>query len=178
MKSDFGIKGIISSYSFTDFIKDAIFPIIVSVGLLILFMNSSIGSYSLVCTVTQVALTIIPAMIALMLTAYVFVMTFLFSKDALSTMTNPEEGEKLLYNINSGFGASLLINISSVVLFFIVYCVAQGNIKIVQADMVNYIVLFLLVFFVMLSIVLQINVIIDLFSCGQVMIGQNFSQKD
>ena len=173
----FGIKSMISSYSVEDLVKDAFFPLIVSLILLKLFYDSTEDTYSLVCKVVGISLTVIPAMIALMLTAYVFVMSFLFGKDIVSTMKNPEEGNKLLYTINASFGISLLVNVSAVIIFFVVYCVSQIKISVEYADIINYIVLFGVSFLVLLSIVMQIGIVIDLFNCGQVLVRNSCEEK-
>lgn len=167
----------IVSYSIADLVKDAFFPLIVSLILLKLFYDSTEDTYTLVCKVVEISLTIIPAMIALMLTAYVFVMSFLFGKDIVSTMKNPEEGNKLLYTINASFGVSLLVNVSAIIIFFVVYCVSQIKISVEYADIINYIVLFGVSFLVLLSIVMQIGIVIDLFNCGQVLVRNSCEEK-
>lgn len=167
----------ISSYSIEDFVKDAFFPLIVSLILLKIFYDSTEDTYSLVCKVVGISLTIIPAMIALMLTAYVFVMSFLFGKEAVASMKNPQKGENLFYSINASFGISLLVNVSSIIVFYIIYCVAQVNIQVENPDVVNYIVLFSISFLVLLSIMMQIGIVIDLFNCGQVLVRNSCEEK-
>lgn len=166
----FGIGSMLSSYTIKDFTTDAFFPLVTSLVLFGLCRHNVEDTYALVCKVVEISLTIIPAMIALMLTAYVFVMSFLFGKDIVSTMKNPKEGEKLLYTLNSSFGISLLVNVSAIIIFFIIYCISQIKISVEYADIVNYIVLFCVSFLVLWSIVMQIGIVVDLFNCGQVLV--------
>jgi len=173
----FGVKSMISSYSIKDLVKDAFFPVIVSLILLKLFYDSAEDTYSLVCKVVEISLTIIPAMIALMLTAYVFVMSFLFGKNIVSFMKNPQAGEDMFHKINASFGISILLNVTSIIIFYIIYSVAQVNIQVEYADMVNYFVLFVVTFLVLLSIVMQIGIVIDLFNCGQVLVRNSYDTK-
>lgn len=166
-----------ASYSVMDFAKDAIFPLVTSLVLLGLCCYYVEDTYALVCKVVEISLTIIPAMIALMLTAYVFVMSFLFGKDTVSSIKNPQKGEELLYSINASFGISLLVNVSAVIIFFVIFIVAQIKITVEYADTINYIVLFVVSFLVLLSIVMQIGIVIDLFSCGQVLVRNSYDTK-
>lgn len=166
----FGIGSMFSSYTVKDFAMDAFFPLVTSFVLLGLSYHYIEDTYTLVCKVVEVSLAIIPAMIALMLTAYVFVMSFLFGKDIVSTMKNQKEGEKLLYTLNASFGISLLVNVSAIVIFFVVYCISQIKISFEYADIINYSALFCVSFLVLLSIAMQIGIVIDLFNCGQVLV--------
>lgn len=166
----FGIGSMFSSYTVKDFAKDAFFPLVTSFMLLGLSHHYIEDTYILFCKIVEVSLAIIPAMIALMLTAYVFVMSFLFGKNVVSTMKNQKEGEKLLYTLNASFGISLLVNVSAIIIFFVVYCISQIKISFEYADIINYIALFGVSFLVLLSIAMQIGIVIDLFNCGQVLV--------
>lgn len=166
----FGSGSMISSYSIREFIKDALFPLIVSFvfwGLSIYYVDDT---YALVCKVLEISLSIIPAMIALMLTAYVFVMSFLFGKNIVSTMKNLQKGQELFHSINASFGISLLVNVSTIIIFYIMYIVSQIKITVEYADTINSVVVFFVSFLVLLSVSMQIGIVIDLYNCGQVLV--------
>lgn len=173
----FGIKSMIASCSIKNLIEEVVFSGIVSWIMLKLVYAKTEDTYALVCKVVDVSLTIIPAMIALMLTAYVFVMSFLYGKSIVDAMKNPQRGESLLYKLNASFGISLLLNVSAVIVFFIIYCIAQVNISVEYADIINNIVLCGVTFVVVLSIIMQIGIIIDLFNCGQVLVRNSYEEK-
>ncbi len=166
----FGSRSMILSYSIKDLAKDAFFPLIVSLVLWRLSIYYVKDTYALVCKVVEISLSIIPAMIALMLTAYVFVMSFLFGKNIVSTMKDPQKGKELFRSINASFGISLLVNVSAIIIFYIIYVVSQINISAEYADTINNLVILFVSFLVLLSITMQIGIVIDLFNCGQVIV--------
>ena len=64
-KNNFGIKSLLNNYSFKDFIKDIIIPLIISVLLTMVSMCVVKDSFGLLSDVVDLALEIFPALFAL-----------------------------------------------------------------------------------------------------------------
>ena len=75
-KTDFGIRSLLNNYSFNDFIKDISIPLLVSTTLVIMSICKSNDSLELLSDIVNLALEIVPALFALLLTAYLFLLTF------------------------------------------------------------------------------------------------------
>lgn len=75
--SIFGWKAILRNYGWTSFWLDSILPLIVSLGLCILMYVKDADILLQLKHLVEVGISIVPAMVALILTAYTIMLTFI-----------------------------------------------------------------------------------------------------
>lgn len=166
-KNNFGIKSLLNNYSFKDFIKDIIIPLIISVLLTMVSMCVVKDSFGLLSDVVDLALEIIPALFALLLTAYLFLLTF-FQADKLHNLLSSQEGKELYLQLNSSFALCILVSVIALALSLVVYFVLKLDCFCIYADIINYGTIFILSLFLGFLVKIQFDIVIDLYNCGQV----------
>lgn len=85
--SIFGWKAILRNYGWTSFWLDSILPLIVSLGLCILMYVKDADILLQLKHLVEVGISIVPAMVALILTAYTIMLTFIIG-DILNSFKN------------------------------------------------------------------------------------------
>lgn len=104
--SIFGWKAILRNYGWTNLWLDSILPLIVSLGLCTLMHVKDADILLQLKHLVGVGISIVPAMVALILTAYTIMLTFIIG-DKFASIKKTEEGRQLIqdltYIIHSGF---------------------------------------------------------------------------
>lgn len=166
-KNNFGLKGILCHYSFIDCLKDIAIPCLFSIVILFCAIYKQCNSLSLLISIIDIALIIIPALFSLLLTAYLFLLTFM-QTDKLRVLFNSDDGKKLLLQLNSSFALCVLTSAISLALSLIIYIIIKLNFSCSLADIINYVVIFLVLLLLGFLIKIQFSIVIDLYNCGQV----------
>ena len=148
--SIFGWKAILRNYGWTSFWLDSILPLIVSLGLCILMYVKDADILLQLKHLVEVGISIVPAMVALILTAYTIMLTFII-------------GDKFA----SISAACLFVSTISIIAMIIISSIANMGIAIEEPNTVNYPVYFLVCYLLVYSVSILIGIVIDIFNSGQ-----------
>lgn len=140
--SIFGWKTILRNYGWTSFGLDSILPLIVSLGLCTLMYVKDADILLQLQHLVGVGISIVPAMVALILTAYTIMLTFVIG-DKFDSIKKTEEGRQLIQELNSSFAACLFVSTISIIAMIIISSIANIEIAIEKPNTVNYPVYFL-----------------------------------
>ena len=120
----------------------------------------------------EIGLEIVPTMVALILTAYTLILTFVMS-GGFSLVKNTSEGKELIKNLNSSFAICLIISTVSIIVMIVVSCVVSMDIKVQNPDVINYPVFFIICYLLVFSVSILIGIVIDVFNSGQTTLLEN-----
>ena len=143
------------NYGWTSFWLDSILPLIVSLGLCTLMYVKDADILLQLRHLVGVGISIVPAMVALILTAYTIMLTFIIG-DKFASIKKTEEGRQLIQDLNSSFAACLFVSTISIM-----------GIVIEKPNTVNYPVYFLVCYLLVYSVSILIGIVIDIFNSGQ-----------
>ena len=175
--SIFGWKAILRNYGWTSFWLDSILPLIVSLGLCILMYVKDADILLQLKHLVEVGISIVPAMVALILTAYTIMLTFIIG-DKFASIKKTKEGRQLItsgglgtmgygQDLNSSFAACLFVSTISIIAMIIISSIANMGIAIEEPNTVNYPVYFLVCYLLVYSVSILIGIVIDIFNSGQ-----------
>lgn len=137
----FGWKAILKNYGWTNFWLDSILPLIVSLSLCTLMYVKDADILLQLKHLVEVGISIVPAMVALILTAYTIMLTFIIG-DKFASVKKTEEGRQLIQDLNSSFAACLFVSIISIMAMLIISSIANMGLAIEEPNTVNYPVYF------------------------------------
>ena len=120
----------------------------------------------------SVGISIVPAMVALILTAYTIMQTFIIG-DKFVSIKKTKKGRQLIQDINSSFAACLFVSTFSIITMIIISSVANMEIAIKGPNAVNYPVYFLVCYLLVYSVSILIGIVIDIFNSGQTTLLDN-----
>lgn len=162
----FGWKAIMKNYSWASFWQDSILPLIVSFVLCTLMYIRDANILVQLRHLVDVGISIVPAMVALILTAYTIMLTFIIG-DKFTSIKKTEEGKQLILDLNSSFAACLLVSTISIIVMIIVSCIANMGIEIEEPNAMNYSVYFFVCYLLVYSVSILLGIVIDIFNSGQ-----------
>ena len=154
--SIFGWKTILRNYGWTSFGLDSILPLIVSLGLCTLMYVKDADILLQLQHLVGVGISIVPAMVALILTAYTIMLTFVIG-DKFDSIKKTEEGRQLIQELNSSFAACLFVSTISIIAMIIISSIANIEIAIEKPNTVNYPVYFLVCYLLVYSVSILIT---------------------
>lgn len=125
----FGWKAILKNYGWTNFWLDSILPLIVSLSLCTLMYVKDADILLQLKHLVEVGISIVPAMVALILTAYTIMLTFIIG-DKFASVKKTEEGRQLIQDLNSSFAACLFVSIISIMAMLIISSIANMGLAI------------------------------------------------
>lgn len=166
VKNNFGLRGILHHYSLLDYLKDIILPFLFSFIVMIFAIYKKCNSYGLLVNIIEMALNIIPALFSLLLTAYLFLLTFL-QTDKLKVLFDSNDGKKLLLQLNSSFALCVLVAAISLAVSLVIYVVIKLGFSSSIADYINYCAVFFILLQLSFLVKIQLGIVIDLYNCGQ-----------
>lgn len=114
----------------------------------------------------EVGISIVPAMVALILTAYTIMLTFI-TGDKFASIKKTENGKKLIQDLNSSFAACLFVSTLSIITMIIISNIANMDIEIKNPNTINYPVYFFVCYLLVYSVSILIGIVIDIFNSGQ-----------
>lgn len=162
----FGWKAILKNYGWTNFWLDSILPLIVSLSLCTLMYVKDADILLQLKHLVEVGISIVPAMVALILTAYTIMLTFIIG-DKFASVKKTEEGRQLIQDLNSSFAACLFVSIISIMAMLIISSIANMGLAIEDPNTVNYPVYFFVCYLLVYSVFILIGIVIDIFNSGQ-----------
>lgn len=165
-KTIFGWKSVLCNYGLKGILLDSIFPVIISTLLCLITYFSEKDIYEQLKHLLDIGISVVPAMVALILTAYTIMLSFIIG-DKFISVKRTRAGKELIEGLNSGFAACLFVSIIAIVTMIIVSCVANMKIAVSHSNVVNYITYFLTSYLIIFSICILIGIVIDIFNCGQ-----------
>lgn len=164
--SIFGWKAILRNYGWISFWIDSILPLTISLGLCILMYVKNADILLQLKHLIGIGISIVPAMVALILTAYTIMLTFIVG-DKFTSIKKTKEGKKLIQDLNSSFAACLFVSTISIIAMIIVSCIANLGITTRYSNIINYPVYFGVCYLLVYSVSILIGIVIDIFNSGQ-----------
>lgn len=164
--SIFGWKTILRNYGWKNFGRDSILPLFVSLGLCTMMYIKDADILSQLNHLVGVGISIVPAMVALILTAYTIMLTFIIG-DKFASIKKTEDGRQLIQELNSSFAACLFVSTFSIIAMIIISSIANMGIAMEIPNTVNYFVYFLVCYLLVYSVYILIGIVVDIFNSGQ-----------
>lgn len=164
--SIFGWKSVLHNYGWKGILSDSLLPIIISIILCVLMYWENVDIFMQLKHLVGVGISIVPAMVALILTAYTILLSFIVG-DKFSSIKKTREGNKLIQDLNSSFAACLFISTISIIVMIIVSSIANMGISIEHSNRVNYFTYFSVCYLLVYSVSILIGIVIDIFNSGQ-----------
>lgn len=164
--SMFGWRMIFKNYGWKSFCKDCRLPLIISLFLSVIVYVRDADIIIQLKNIINIGISIIPAMVALILTAYTILLTFI-TGDKFSSIKNTTNGKELIKDLNSSFAACLMVSTISLIVMIVVSSIISLEIEISVPEVVNYPTYFLLLNLLLYSVSIIFGIVIDIFNCGQ-----------
>lgn len=174
--SSFGWKNVFKNYGWKGILEDSLLPLIISSILCIIMYFNDADVYAQLKHITEVGISVVPTMVALILTAYTIMLTFIIG-DKFSSIKETDEGKELIQGLNSSFAACLFVSIISITTMIIVSCVVNMNISVENSNSINYPVFILICFLLLYSVSILIGIVIDIFNSGQTILLDNSKEN-
>lgn len=175
-KSIFGWKSVLYNYGWKGILLDSILPLIISATLCFMIYLNGANVYDQLKHLLSLGISIVPAMIALILTAYTIMLSFIIG-DKFISIRKMDKGKELIEGLNSTYAACLLVSTISIITMIIVSSVANMKIKSINSDLINYRVFFFISYLLLYSITILIGIVIDIFNSGQSTLLDEDSEK-
>lgn len=164
--SMFGWKIILKNYGWKNFWKDSRLPLILSLFISVTTYVHDADILIQLKNIINIGISIIPAMVALILTAYTILLTFI-TGDKFYSIKNTNNGRELIKDLNSSFAACLIVSTISVIMMIVVSSIVSLEIEISVPEIVNYPTYFLVLNLLLFSVSILFGIVIDIFNCGQ-----------
>ena len=164
--SIFGWKNVLHNYGWKGILLDSILPVVVSFLLCTIMYLKDADIFLQLKHLVGVGISIIPAMVALILTAYTIMLTFIIG-DKFASIKKTDAGKKLIQDLNSSFAACLFVSTISIIAMIIISSIANMDIEIEKPNAVNYPVYFFVCYLLVYSVSILIGIVIDVFNSGQ-----------
>lgn len=164
--SIFGWKNVLYNYGWKGILWDSILPIAISSLLCTIMHWKDANIFLQLKHLVEVGISIVPAMVALILTAYTIMLTFIIG-DKFTSIKKTGAGKKLFQDLNSSFAACLFVSTISIIAMIIISNIANMDIEIKEPNSVNYPVYFFVCYLLVYSVSILIGIVIDIFNSGQ-----------
>ena len=170
--SIFGWKVVRKNYGWKNFFIDSTLPLLISSILSLIMYIVDANVFLQLKHLISIGISIIPAMVALILTAYTIMLTFI-TGDKFSSIKKTIKGKKLILDLNSSFAACLFVSTISIIIMIFVSSIANLEIKINRPEIINYPIYFIICYFLVYSVSILIGIVIDIFNSGQTVLINN-----
>jgi hypothetical protein len=170
--SIFGWKSVLRNYGWKGILLDSILPVVISFLLCIIMYLKDVDIFLQLKHLVGVGISIIPAMVALILTAYTIMLTFIIG-DKFASIKKTEEGKQLIQDLNSSFAACLFVSTIAIIAMIVISSIANMDIEIKESNVVNYPVYFFVCYLLVYSVAILIGIVIDIFNSGQTTLSEN-----
>lgn len=167
--SVFGWKNVLYNYGWKGILLDSILPVIISSILCSVMYWKDTNIFLQLKHLVNVGISIVPAMVALILTAYTIILTFIIG-DKFTSIKKTKAGKKLIQDLNSSFAACLFVSTISIIAMIIISSIANMDIETNEPNAVNYSVYFFVCYLLVYSVSILIGIVIDIFNSGQISI--------
>jgi len=170
--SIFGWKSVLSNYGWKGILFDSIFPVIISILLSFITLLTDNDIFVQLKYLLTIGIAIVPSMVALILTAYTIMLSFIIG-DKFISIKNTEDGKKLIKSLNSSFAACLLVSTIAIITLIIVSTISNMDIAIENSNHINYPIYLFINYLILYSIFILIGIVIDIFNSGQTVLLGN-----
>lgn len=162
----FSFLGIFHYYKGTDLIEDTIIPIIAASSLCILIYVTDNDISKQLDNLVSLGLDILPAMVALLFSAYAIVITF-FADKVFQAIKDKENGKVLINSLNASFCLYLLVSVVGLFVMLATSIISGMKIEFTYAVGMNYFVYWILSFMLIYSVTSLFGIIMDIYYCGK-----------
>lgn len=170
--SIFGWKSVLNNYGWKGILLDSILPVVISFLLCTIMYLKDVDIFLQLKHLVGVGISIVPAMVALILTAYTIMLTFIIG-DKFASIKKTEEGKQLIQDLNSSFATCLFVSTISIIAMIIISSIANMDIEINESNVVNYPVYFFVCYLLVYSVSILIGIVIDIFNSGQTTLSED-----
>ncbi|WP_165045706.1 hypothetical protein [Dysgonomonas sp. ZJ709] len=122
--------------------------------------------YIILKEILSTCFTLIPSILAFLVASYAIITSF-FSSNKADQLSETDEGNTLLHDLNSSFSAAIYFLIITLLLIIIIKFVAILEIPSMYEVEVNSICAFLIIFFLLFSIFRIKDAVSDIYSIGK-----------
>lgn len=164
--SIFGWKKVLYNYGCKGIFLDSILPVVISSLLCAIMYWKDVDVFLQLKHLLGAGISIVPAMVALILTAYTIMLAFIIG-DKFTSIKKTDAGKRLIQDLNSSFAACLFVSTISIIAMIIISSIANMDIEIKEPIFVNYSVYFFVCYLLVYSVSILIGIVIDIFNCGQ-----------
>ena len=164
--SVFGWKNVLRNYGWRGILVDSILPVMISSVLCVVMYLNDADIYLQLRHITEIGIAVVPAMVALILTAYTIMLAFIIG-DKFTSIKETEAGKNLIKGLNASFAACLFVSTISIIAMIITSSIANMEIGFNNPNIINYPVYFLLCYLLVYSVSILIGIVIDIFNSGQ-----------
>jgi len=164
--SIFGWKKVLYNYGWKGIIKDSILPIIISIILCVIMYLNDTNVYIQLKHIIGIGIAVVPAMVALILTAYTIMLAFIIG-DKFTSIKKTDAGRQLVQDLNSSFAACLFVSTISIIAMIIISSIANMEIEFDKPNAINYPAYFFVCYLLIYSVSILIGIVIDIFNSGQ-----------
>lgn len=175
--SVFGWKVVFKSYGWTSFGKDSVLPTIVSFCLCVLIYVGGADMFLQLKHLVKIGISIVPTMVALILTAYTIMLTF-FIGGKFASIRKFITGKHLIQSLNSSFAFCLFVSIFSIIAMIVISTIANMEIAAEKPDYINYPTYFVVCYLLVFSVSILVGIVIDIFNSGQTTLLDDDNIKD
>ncbi len=162
----FSFYSIFVYYSVKDLIQDIIIPVIVATGLCLFIHISSCNIAEQLDKLVALGLDIVPAMVALLFSAYAIIITF-FADKVFQSIKEKPKGKQLINTLNATFCLYLLVLVFGVLIMLLTSILSGLNLESDNATRINYIAYWIISFLLTYSVVTLFGIILDIYYCGK-----------
>lgn len=171
----FGWRAVFRGYTLRDWMKDSILPSIAAIVVFSLVIFSDVDVFEILKVVVRYATEILSSLVGFVLAAYAILLS-LMASDKMQKFLSSDSGNKLATQLNGSFAAILMFSVCGLTYFFAFEIIAELNFHCSCADLINYSALLIAVYVVFFIFYTLVNIIVDLYNCGQVF--PTFQEKD
>lgn len=164
--SIFGWKNVFHNYGWRGILLDSKLPVTISIFLNLTMFFTGADVYTQLKFLLSIGISVVPSMVALILTAYTIVLTFIIG-GKFDKIKKTEKGKKLIEDLNSSFAACLLVSTISIITIIIVSSIANMDVAIENPNRINYSIFFLICYLLLYSITILTGIVIDIYNSGQ-----------
>lgn len=168
-EKDFGWNAVFKSYTKKDLINDSVFPLIIA-SMVILIMNLvyNQNTLNILLELLSLILSFLPNMLVLLVAGYTILVSFYWSGIA-EKIKKLKNGVKLLNDLNSSFAGALYMMIYALLISLIIKCFSLLGVCVISlyAEIINQICIFILVYFLIFSILRIKDAVIDIYNIAK-----------
>ena len=163
--SKFGLRGVFEGYTFCDFFKESLWPIILSVLITTGLTITDVSPILILNEIVNLAIDILPNLIGLFVAGYTIIISFYWSPIAIKINDMPN-GPNLLLGLNSTFIIAILLLIVSLTFSILESIIISYQIESEYSEVINSLAFFITVYILTFSIKSLKDVVVNLYNMG------------
>lgn len=165
-KDEFGWRSVFKTYTARYIAIDSLVPVFLSILMLISNFVSDIPIYHSLGVVIDLAISIIPTIVSLVLAAYAILLS-IYCSDILNDLKSDNEGMSLLSGLNSAFVVCMIVMFAGIFFSIIFKYIYSLKIQFIYSDYVNTVAIFLLLYLLFFSIWSMKDIVINIYNLSK-----------